>query len=206
MHTQTIHVYLPEGYADWEVGLALAHLNRHEAQFMPTPFAVRTVGETRAPVRTMAGMTLMPDLALEDVSPDSSAMWMLPGGTSWDAGRNVAAAELARAFVDAGAPVAAICGATAGMARAGLLDARAHTSNARDYLAATGYAGGARYVDAPAVTDGGVITASSLAPVDFAKAVFEALGVFEGPLLDAWHGLFSTGEPRYFFELQTALG
>ena len=51
-----------------------------------------------------------------------------------------------------GVPVAAICGATAGLARAGLLDQRNHTSDAAGYLAATGYAGGAHYVDRRAST------------------------------------------------------
>ena len=55
----------------------------------------------------------------------------------WDAGGGAFAAAAAR-FLDAGVPVAAICGATAGLARAGLLDKRLHTSAAAGYLMATG--------------------------------------------------------------------
>ena len=47
----------------------------------------------------------------------------------------------ARRFLTAGVPVAAICGATYGLALEGLLDDRAHTSNAAEYLAYSGYAG-----------------------------------------------------------------
>ena len=71
--------------------------------------------------------------------------------------------------------MAAICGATAGLARGGLLDDRRHTSNAREYLAATGYGGGALYQDEPAVTDGDLITAASMAPLEFAHHIFRRL-------------------------------
>jgi putative intracellular protease/amidase len=58
-----------------------------------------------------------------------------PGGTSWDCTHDDdPAVEAARAFVNEGVPVAAICGATSGLARGGLLDDRAHTSNAKEYL------------------------------------------------------------------------
>lgn len=206
MNKTIIHVYLPQGFADWEVGHAMAYLNRHPDQFMPTPYSLRTVGETRDPVRSMGGLTLLPDVTLDEVQPSGSALLILPGGTSWDAGANVAAAEKARAFVEAGVLVAAICGGTAGLARAGLLDGRKHTSNAAEYLRATGYAGAERYVEAPVVHDAGVITASSTAPVAFAAAIFEALDLYTPEVRAAWSGLFSTGEARYYHALVTGLG
>ena len=55
--------------------------------------------------------------------------------------RERAFAGKAAEFLDAGVPVAAICGATAGLAAEGLLDDRRHTSNAAEFLAATGYGG-----------------------------------------------------------------
>ena len=98
-------------------------------------------------------------------------------------------------------PVAAICGATFGLARAGLLDERRHTSNAREYLAPSGYRGAALYRDEPAVTDRDLITASGVMPVDFARAIFARLEVFPPKVLDAWYGLHKTGEARSFHEL-----
>lgn len=106
----------------------------------------------------------------------------------WEVGH--AFARMARRFLEAGVPVAAICGATAGLAREGLLDDRDHTSSAPEYLAATGYAGAARYQDAPAVTDGDLITASPVAPVEFAREVLARLGVYEPKVLHAWNRLF----------------
>ena len=91
-------------------------------------------------------------------------------------------------------PVAAICGATSGLARAGLLDERRHTSAAPEYLAATGYAGGAHYVDARAVSDGGLVTAGPDAPVQFARATLGLLGLMPEAALDAYEGVFARGD------------
>ncbi len=131
-------------------------------------------------------------------------MLILPGGITWDQGRNVEAVEKAKAFLDAGVPVAAICGATAALARAGLLDNRRHTSNAREYLKGTGYRGTALYQDEPAVTDKLVITAGGLAPVDFAYHIFKQLAVFSEPTLEAWRLLFKTGDPSHYLSLMKA--
>ena len=60
----------------------------------------------------------------------------------------------------------------------GLLDDRRHTSNAREYLAATGYRGSGLYRELPAVSDGNVITAAGTAPVDFAYEIFKQLDLY----------------------------
>ena len=88
-----------------------------------------------------------------------------------------------------------------GLARAGLLDDRRHTSNAPEQLAPTGYAGAAQYVDAPAVADRGVITAAVIAPVDFAREVFALLGLYTPPVLDAWYRLYGHQDPSGFYAL-----
>jgi putative intracellular protease/amidase len=95
-------------------------------------------------------------------------------------------------------PVAAICGATAGLARAGILDNVQHTSNARAYLEATGYQGAALYQDQLAVTDGNVITATSAAPLEFAYQIIKKLEVYTTETLEAWYGLFKTGDAAYY--------
>jgi putative intracellular protease/amidase len=106
--------------------------------------------------------------------------------------------EAAKATLATGGAVAAICGATTGLARGGLLDDRKHTGNAREYLEATHYKGGALYQDEPAVTDGPLITASATAPIDFAFQIFRYLDLYSPAVLAAWYGLFKTGKPEYF--------
>ncbi|MFF8844924.1 DJ-1/PfpI family protein [Streptomyces sp. NPDC015127] len=192
MTRKTVHLAVYDTYADWETGHTTAHL-------VQNGFAVRTVGLTTDPVTTMGGVRVQPDLALDDLDPADSALLILTGASLWDTGDKLAPfAAAARTFLDAGVPVAAICGATAGLAREGLLDDRAHTSAVSFYLDATGYRGGARYVEADAVTDGDLITAGPTEPVAFAREVFARLGVYEGEKLDAWYRLFHDSDPAAY--------
>jgi putative intracellular protease/amidase len=133
-------------------------------------------------------------------------MLILPGGTLWDQGGNAEAVNKAKEFLDAGLHVAAICGATAGLAHAGILDTRKHTSNAREYIAASGYRGGALFQDGPVVMDKNLITASAMAPLEFAREIFVALDLYSTEVLDAWYNLFSTRKPEYFGALMAASG
>jgi putative intracellular protease/amidase len=203
--TETVHLFVMDTLADWEPGLAIAGINTPVYQRRPGRYAVQTVGPTRDTVRTMGGLTVLPDLALGELEPSVSAMLILPGGPAWDEGEHGAAVEKARAFLAAGVPVAAVCGATGALARGGLLDGRPHTSNAAEYLAhVPGYAGGEHYVDAPAVRDGDLITASGTAPVDFARAIFERLELYAPEVLDAWYALYRYGDPAGFHALAAA--
>ncbi|HKU37209.1 MAG TPA: type 1 glutamine amidotransferase family protein [Polyangiales bacterium] len=206
MQTRDVHVYLPELMADWEVGHAIGYINQAEYQTQPGRYRVRSVGLTRTPVRTLGGLQITPDGLLSDIEPASSAMLILPGGASWETGDdNRPAVDKARQLLAAGVPVAAICGATGGLARGGVLDERAHTSNAKVYLEQQpNYGGAANYREERCVRDRGLITAGSTAPVEFARGIFEALELYRRPVLDAWYGLFSTGEAKYFYALMQA--
>jgi putative intracellular protease/amidase len=191
-----VHLAVYDTFADWETGHATAYLAR-------AGFPVRTVGASTDPVSSIGGLSVRPDLALDGVRPEDSSLLILPGADRWDTSDDLAPfARAARAFLDAGVPVAAICGATAGLAREGLLDDRAHTGAVSFYLAATGYAGGGRYVEADAVTDRGLVTAGPTEPVAFAREIFRLLGVYEGEVLDAWYRLFHDSDPRAYAVLE----
>jgi putative intracellular protease/amidase len=202
MERQTVHLFVLDTLADWEAGYAIAGINKPVWQAQPGRFQVATVGMDTEPVRTMGGVTILPDMALDDLDPSQSAMLILPGADAWDTGDHRAVVAKVRAFLAAGVPVAAICGATGFLARAGILDDRRHTSNAPEYLRMTGYGGEALYEDQPAVTDGDLITASSTAPIEFAYQIFKRLDVYDAGKLEAWYGLFKTGDPSHFFALQ----
>ncbi|MFJ3702779.1 MULTISPECIES: DJ-1/PfpI family protein [Streptomyces] len=206
MTRTTVHLAVYDTFADWEPGFTTAQLTGHG-------YTVRTVGLTAAPVTTMGGLRLVPDLTLDELDPGDSALLLLTGASLWDTGDTLAPfARAARTFLEAGTPVAAICGATAGLAREGLLDDRAHTSAVSFYLAATGYAGGARYVEADAVTDSGddaggasrgaLVTAGPTEPVAFAREIFGLLGVFEAEKLDAWYRLFHDSDASAYEVLE----
>ncbi|KOG11936.1 MULTISPECIES: DJ-1/PfpI family protein [Streptomyces] len=195
--TKTVHLAVYDTLADWETGHATAWLAR-------AGFTVRTVGPVAGqPVTTIAGIRIVPDLALDDLSPEDSALLILPGAEKYDEGDELAPfTAKARTFLDAGVPVAAICGATAGLAKEGLLDDRPHTSAVSFYLAATGYKGGDHYVDTDALTSGNLITAGPTEPVAFAREIFALLGAYEGKR-DAWYRLFQHSDPAAFAELNS---
>ncbi|MFG2464930.1 type 1 glutamine amidotransferase family protein [Streptomyces canus] len=198
MSRKPVHLAVYDTYADWETGHATAYLAR-------AGYAIRTAGPSREPVTSVGGLRVQPACALDDVRPSESSLLILPGADLWDAGDDLAPfARKAREFLDAGVPVAAICGATAGLAREGLLDDREHTSAVSFYLAATGYGGGERYVDADAVTDRGLITAGPTEPVAFAREIFRLLGVYDGEVLDAWYRLFHDSDAEAYAVLEKA--
>jgi putative intracellular protease/amidase len=175
-------------------------------RFTGTSFDLVTVAESREPITSMGGMRIEPDAILADLDPAESDLLVMPGSEMWDAGGGESFAAAARRFLDAGVPVAAICGATAGLARAGLLDERDHTSASAEYLAMTGYAGGDRYVDERAVVAGDLITAGPQSPVQFARATLGRLGLADERTLEAYEALFDRGEEEAFAVLMEAQG
>ncbi|HEY7049149.1 MAG TPA: DJ-1/PfpI family protein [Jatrophihabitantaceae bacterium] len=202
--TRTVHLAVYETLADWETGYAAAFIASPWWMGSQWPWQLRTVAETAQPITTVGGLRIVPDLALSDLRPSDSELLILPGAHLWDVGGGAAFTSAARAFLDAGVPVAAICGATFGLARDGLLDDRAHTSSALSYLEPSGYAGAAHYVDEPAVTDGDLITAGPTNPIEFARAIFTRLDLFGEKATDAWYRLFKHSDPAAYYELASA--
>jgi putative intracellular protease/amidase len=196
------HLAVYDTLADWEVGHLLVELRT--GRFTGIAFDVVTVAEGTEPIVTMGGVRYLPDARVADVDPAGSDLLILPGGELWDAGGGEAFADAARSWLRAGVPVAAICGATFGLARAGLLDGRAHTSAAREYLAASGYAGGAHYADARAVIGGDVITAGPQSPVQFAAATLRRLGLASEQTLAAYEAVFADGDQTAYPRLMAA--
>lgn len=202
MKTKTAHLGIYNTLADWEVGHLLAELRT--GRFTGIPWNIVTVAESREPITTMGGLRVLPDMLLEELDPAFSNLLILPGADLWDAGAGGAFAAAAARFLDAEVPVAAICGATAGLARAGLLDRRHHTSAASEYLMATGYAGADYYLNERAVVDGDLITAGPQSPVQFACASLRRLGLMSERTLQAYEGLFHRGDATAFPVLMQA--
>ena len=190
-NTRSIHVVVFDGFADWEPAHALAELRRWGKR------AVRVVGFASSPVISMGGLTVYPDVVLEDVEVDDVELLILPGGDMWERSTypRTALESLITRLVATETPVAAICGATLALGRARVLDERQHTSNMRDYLSVhvPEYSGGSHYVEAPAVRDRHVITASGLAPVDFAREIFAELQIFNARDEALWYTMFKEG-------------
>lgn len=200
MGSRTVHLFVFDGMADWEPSFAIAGINHPRFQVNPVRYRVLTAGLNREPIVTMGGVRIQPDVELSEVRPSESSMLILPGGEAWEQDSNLAAIGKAREFIATCVPVAAICAATQALARAGLLDNRYHTSNDREYLASSGYRGSRLYRDVPAICDQGVITASGMAPIEFACEIFSALDLYDACTLDAWYALFKYGATSQYFE------
>jgi putative intracellular protease/amidase len=204
MASSTVHLFVFDTMADWEPAFAIAGINNPEWQLKPGRFQVKTASVRRQTITTVGGVRIQPDLALDEVSPEKSAMLILPGGQSWESGASTEAVRLAAKFLGVGVPVAAICAATLALARAGLLNERQHTSNAKEYLISSGYGGDEFYRQAPAVTDGALITASGIAPVDFACEIFKMLCLYSDAAREAWYALFKNGDASKYYQLAGA--
>jgi putative intracellular protease/amidase len=188
--SKAVYVLVVPGFADWEPAHALAELRRHGG------YRVEVVGLTGAAVESMGGLCVQPSRSLAEVDPSDVAVFILPGGDRWEGSpvEPELAALLGRLDA-AGVPLAAICAATVAITRAGLLRGRRHTSNGRQYLEhhVPGYEGSADYVEAPAVRDRGLITASGLADVEFAAELFDELDVLSESDRGVWKDLFRSG-------------
>jgi hypothetical protein len=92
-------------------------------------------------------------------------------------------------------PIAAICGATLFLADIGILDNIRHTSNAREYLQtmSSAYKGSNLYQEVRAVSDNNIITASGIAPIEFAREIFLKLELYELAMIEKWFQLFKNG-------------
>jgi len=182
----TVHVLVFDGFADWQAALALCEVRR------PGDWQVRTVGFDRDAVVSMGGLTVLPDLALAEVDLQRAALVIVPGGHLWQRGEGQPAVDLLAEAHAAGSPVAAIDSGVLALARAGLLDDCRHTGNWSGQLAqAPGYAGASQYDgEVLAVSDGGVITASHLGSVEFAREVIRTLDLYSPTDREHWYRLF----------------
>lgn len=204
----TIYVYVLDTLADWELGYVTAELHSRRFFKKGAPnISLKTVSCSKKPIQTMGGLTVVPDCLIEEIAVSGTSVLLLPGANTWNDPKHGAIIEKADELFSAGAAVCAICGATAALAGAGLLDGRPHTSNGPGFLemVSPGYKGQSFYIDKPSVADDNLITAGCTGGLLWAKQILERLGVFEPDTLEAWHNYFSTGEPQYFYALMQTL-
>lgn len=183
------YVLVFDGYADWEPAHALCGIA------MTGKLEILTVGFSEEPVRSMGGLKVVPDITLEQVDPEEAAVFILPGGTLWEQGSSPEVIRLLRRLQTEKVLVAAICGGTLEVARAGLTRGVRHSSNALEYLKTSypEYKDEAFYANEPAVSDGLLITAGGVYSLEFAREIFRKLETFSEAEIDAWFNLYKHG-------------
>jgi transcriptional regulator GlxA family with amidase domain len=192
----TVYVLVFEGFADWQVALALSEIRR------PGDWEVYTVGFSREPVTSMSGLRVVPDSSLDELDLDAVALLVLPGGHVWLPAYIDQAANAAHLVHNAGAPVAAIDEGVVAVARGGLIDRRRHTANWAGQLGreVPAYKGHEQYdANVLAVSDGDVITASHLGSVEFAREIIHTLELYSASDRHHWYRLFKHAIPPPWF-------
>ena len=130
MKEEIVFVLLP-GFADWEGAPLAAELAQPETEH--PAFEVRYASLSREPIRSIGGLTVLPDLALHEIPVDAKAL-VLVGGTSWKTPEAEAVAPVVRQFLEAGKVVGAICDAAHFLGAQGLLNQHRHTANMKQVL------------------------------------------------------------------------
>ncbi|MEG0297279.1 MAG: type 1 glutamine amidotransferase family protein [Clostridium sp.] len=206
MKDRKVYMYVFDTMSDWEVGYLTAELNtgRYFREGLK-PLNVITVGIDKKTIVTMGGLKVLPDITIEECSIESNDVLILPGGDTWTSEIHETVLEKTKEVLTKGTIVAAICGATFGLAKKGLLDFRNHTSNDLEFLKMIipSYSGEKYYKMEAAVSDKNLITASGIAPLEFTIQVLKVLDVFKEEALSSWLNLYKTNDSKYFFELMS---
>lgn len=194
MHAQALmrskaYLFVFDGLADWEPAHAFCEINKSGK------FEVVTAGLSRQTVSTMSGFKLKPDVTFEDVNPEGTAFFMLPGGDMWQKNSFQEIKALLHGLHEHGVLIGAICAATLEIVRAGLTRGIRHTSNSKAFLKAAvpDYQDDTFYADELAVTDHKIITASGLGSVEFAREVIRELGIYNAADTAIWFDMFKLG-------------
>lgn len=81
-----IYLVVLDTLADWEIGYLTAELN--SKRMMTSPDAacdIVKVGLTAAPIATMGGITIVPDVSYDTVRMEAEDLLLMPGADKWQA-------------------------------------------------------------------------------------------------------------------------
>lgn len=161
---------LIDRFADWEH----ATLSAVAPDFFDITRSFHSPGG--APVKSIGGVTVTPDGAMEDLKPEDYDAIAFIGAESWFQPTAPDIGPLMRSSLEAGKVVGAICAATMAAYRSGALEGRRYTSTNVEFAKHYGVYDEATYVDQPqAFADGNLVTAAGEAPVTFACEMLRRL-------------------------------
>ncbi|WP_424555133.1 DJ-1/PfpI family protein [Streptococcus agalactiae] len=188
-----VYMYVQDTMADWEHGYLMQALTL-QSFLSKKMVSFHTVGKTLQSITTASGIRVVPEISLKDIDIKNTAALILIGGDTWLEEDNSEILDIASQLLQQEILVAAICGATLGLADRCELNTRFHTSNASFYPEmSSNYTGQKYYSDDVAVSDGNLITASSAGSLLWAKLIIENLGLYSQETSEAWFDYFSTG-------------
>ncbi len=202
------YLYVLNTLVDWEIGYLTAELNsgRYLDKTRPSVEIIK-IGNTTKPIKTMGGITIVPDESIDNIRFEEDDLLILPGADTWMEEENKKIIDIVLGIIDKKVIIAAICGATIALANRGILNDRNHTSNDIEVfkMFCPEYSGENFYLNQPAVTDDNLITASGITPLEFSYEVLKRINVMKTETLEAWYQLYKTNESKYFFALMESL-
>ncbi|OEC86309.1 MULTISPECIES: type 1 glutamine amidotransferase family protein [Methanobacterium] len=203
-----VYLYVLNTLADWEISYLIAELNsgRYLDKTKPLVELIK-IGNTTEPIKTMGGITIVPDKSVDNIRFKEDDLLILPGADTWMEEENKKIIDIVSGIIDKKVIIAAICGATVALANKGILNNRKHTSNDIEFLKmfCPEYAGENFYLNQPAVTDDNLITASSIAPLEFSYEILKRINIMKTETLEAWYQLYKTKEAKFFYALMESI-
>ena len=80
-----VYIYVLDSLSDWELGYVTAELNSGQYfKKKSDPVSVKTVGSTRESIITKGGMTVIPDVTVDEIISEPSTVLLLPGADTWN--------------------------------------------------------------------------------------------------------------------------
>ncbi len=165
----TTYVMLYDGFANFEVVLAMYLLR--------TGMEVKTLGLTRETLRSIEGLTVVPDMLASEVKILEEDVLIIPGGDPAVLEGNEAFYDLIRQGDEVNTLLAAICSGTVHLARAGALKDREYTTS----LSRTEDSpfDPDLYVKKNVVVDGHIVTAQPSGYAEFAITLGQLMDIYK---------------------------
>ncbi len=177
-------------FADWEGAYLASGLMGGE---ISKDNVVLWASTDKNPKKSIGHMTVLPDLALDEIPEDADAL-ILIGGNSWRTEEAKKVAASVEKFLAKHKVVGFICDATHFAAEQGFLNDVRHTGNDPEDLKATkGYNNSENYVMENAIADQGIITANGNSPAEFAALVLEELEAADPDDIRMWSDFHTMG-------------
>jgi hypothetical protein len=165
--------FVSDGFADWQASHALVGIRKSDC------YTVKTIALEKECVLSMSGMQVLPDLDfipvvdLKDIDRNTTAMLILPGGDFWNRGRMEDIKLLVWHCLHHEIPIAAIGNAVIFLDQLKVEVSSDHSIFAFDVLLSAGL-----YQDSSLCSKSGLIVAATeTAGIEFAKTIFEVLGI-----------------------------
>ncbi|WP_409300829.1 DJ-1/PfpI family protein [Peribacillus sp. SCS-155] len=181
MNKEKALLFIYEGFAEYEISAAISMLRDSHT--------VVTISVDKGAVVSEAGLTIIPDLTLNEAVLEDFELLIVPGGNLLPIENKPELYEWVRVFVSQSKAAAAICSGAYVLARAGLLEGIPYTvsltKNQRNFL---GFFQEENYQYNSVVRYGNILTAQGHAYVDFAIELKKMVSDASAEAVDFYRG------------------